>query len=115
MTTGVGDGTAADVAGRTPWVGDDPALPDEADGLALNMAARSSAGDWLLAHLSSSTAVTIKQDGFPADGTIVALWVDPMAGARTKVGPVPRGGSRDFSTPPGWADAVLLFERRVGR
>ena len=30
MITGVGDGTKPNVAGETPWVGDDPASPNEA-------------------------------------------------------------------------------------
>ena len=86
----------------------------EGDGLTLNVAARSAAGDWVLVYVSSSTTVSIRLDVTPAEGALDASWIDPTTGARTKIGGFASGGVESFSTPDGWEDALLLFERQGG-
>lgn len=83
----------------------------EGDGLALNAAGRSATGDWALLYLSSSTTVVIRPDRMDAGGPVVACWIDPTTGARTEIGTVSGTGVATFSTPAGWADALLLLQR----
>ncbi len=84
----------------------------EGSGLALNVAARSSADDWALVYLSSNTPVTIRMDGIVSGTTTEASWIDPTNGARTRLGSLPNRGTKDFSPPRRWDDALLLLERR---
>ncbi len=84
----------------------------EGSGLTLNVAARSSTGDWVLAYLSSNTPVTIRMDGIVSGSATEASWIDPTNGARTRLGSLPNRGTKDFSPPRGWDDALLLLERR---
>jgi hypothetical protein len=81
-------------------------------GPTLNAAARSSAGDWVLAYLSSATTVSIKMDKITAGDAVEASWFDPTTGARTSIGSFTNRGVQSFSTPTGWEDAVLLLEAR---
>jgi hypothetical protein len=82
----------------------------ENSGITLNVAARSAAGDWVLAYLSSHTTVSIQMDKITAGNTVKASWLDPTTGAKTPIGSFPNTGTRSFSTPTGWKDAVLLLE-----
>ena len=86
----------------------------EGDGLTLNVAARSAAGDWVLVYLSSNTTVSIRLDVTPVEGALDASWIDPTTGARTKIGGSASGGVESFSTPDGWEDALLLLGRQGG-
>lgn len=85
----------------------------EGTGIELNVAARSAGGHWALFYQASSTTVRIEMGGL-CDGSVAhAFWIDPTTGTRTPIGEVPCRGARDFTTPAGWADALLLFERRT--
>ena len=75
-----------------------------------NMAARSRTGNWVMAYLSSPTEVSIRMDKITAGGVVGASWVDPRTGKQTEIGSFPNRGTRSFSTPDGWEDAVLLLE-----
>ena len=79
-------------------------------GMTLNVAARSAAGEWVLAYLSSNTAVTIRMDGIASSSTAEASWLDPTSGERTRIGSFPNRGTREFSPPSPWDDALLLLE-----
>jgi len=83
-------------------------------GMTLNVAARCPSAGWALAYLSSSTTVSVRLERAAAGRPTVASWVQPTTGARTEIGPVPGAGAKPFSTPDGWEDALLLFERRQG-
>jgi len=84
----------------------------ESSGMTLNAAARSSGGRWALVYLSSSTTVSIALERLGGEGPAAASFVDPTTGAGTKVGSVPGTGVMSLSTPSGWEDALLLFERQ---
>ncbi len=93
------------------WIPDQSVFASgEGSGLTLNVAARSASGDWLLAYLSSKTTVSVKMDKLTAGNTIKALWIDPRDGSKTRIGHFPNTGTRSFSTPSGWEDAVLLLK-----
>jgi hypothetical protein len=38
-------------------------------------------------------------------------WIDPLTGARTRIGNFPAYGTQSFVRPEGWEDAVLLVEK----
>ena len=95
------------------WVPDQSIFASgTSDGPTLNAAARSTAGDWILAYLSSNTAVSIKMDKVTMGDTVEASWFDPTTGERTRIGGFSSRGVQSFSTPAGWEDAVLLLEAR---
>jgi len=82
----------------------------EGSGLTLNVAARASANGWGLAYLSSSTTVAIRMEGIGSGSTTEASWIDPTNGKRTRIGSLPNRGTKDFSPPRQWDDALLLLE-----
>ena len=82
----------------------------EGSGLALNVAARSAAGDWMMAYLSSRTTISIELDKIAVGSEVGASWIDPTTGARTRIGRYANHGTQSFTTPAGWEDAVLLLE-----
>ena len=84
----------------------------EGSGFRLNVAARSAAGDWVLAYLSSNTTVSIRLDKITADSVIEASWIDPATTTRLKISRFTNNGIQRFTTPEGWEDAVLLLEAR---
>jgi hypothetical protein len=84
----------------------------EGSGYALNVAARSAAGEWVLAYLSQSTTISIKLDKITADRNVEASWIDPVTGVRKKIGRFANDGIQRFTTPEGWQDALLLLETR---
>jgi hypothetical protein len=47
---------------------------------------------------------------FAGGKSATALWVDPRTGGTVKIGAFPSSGAREFSTPQGWEDALLVLE-----
>jgi hypothetical protein len=82
----------------------------EGSGVTLNVAGRSSSARWVLVYLSTNTTVTIRLDASRRDGMVEASWVDPTSGTRTRIGSLPTRGTKEFSPPRGWEDALLLLE-----
>lgn len=76
----------------------------------LDTAARSKSGDWVVAYLSRQTTVSIDMEK-TAGSAVDVSWIDPRTGTQTKIGNFPNTGTRSFSTPDGWEDALLLLER----
>jgi hypothetical protein len=76
----------------------------------LNAAACSSDGDSAIVYLSHPTTVAIHMDRITAGKTVRAFWVNPETGAETECGEFPNTGSRRFTTPDSWEDAVLLLD-----
>jgi hypothetical protein len=86
----------------------------EGKGIDLNVAARSGGGRWALLYLASSTTVTLAMDRLVARNVARATWIDPTTGERTAAGALPAEGTETFTTPGGWADALLLFQPNDG-
>jgi len=76
-----------------------------------NAAARSAAGDWILAYLPTRATVTVHMNKL-ASGEAEAFWIDPKTGDRTRISGYPADGERSFATPAGWDDAVLLIAKK---
>jgi hypothetical protein len=90
----------------------DPAMivSGAGSGYALNAAARSVSGDWLLVYLSSPGQVSIALDGLTAGSRARATWINPASGERVPAGEFAVEGSRAFNSPHDWEDALLLVE-----
>ena len=76
-----------------------------------SVAAHSADGDWIVAYLTGSAAVTLRLGGITVSDSAAAWWIDPLTGARTKIGTYPTSASPAFSPPSGWQDAILLIEK----
>jgi lysophospholipase L1-like esterase len=89
-------------------------LPDQAilvNPVSGNVAARASDGDWLLAYLTTSAPVSIQMNKLASSGMVDASWINPVTGIRTHIGRYANAGTRSFTMPAGWEDAVLLCEK----
>ena len=81
-------------------------------GYALNAAARSAAGRWVLVYLSEPGTVSIRLDAITAGRRANAQWIDPTSSRRMPAGEFAAANTQSFVCPPGWQDAVLLVEAR---
>jgi hypothetical protein len=77
-----------------------------------NTAARSSDSSWILAYLPASASVSVRLDKITAADSAVASWVNPTTGSKQTIGTFRTAGTRSFSSPVGWADAVLLVRAK---
>ena len=62
-----------------------------------------------MAYLGTKASVSINMSKF-AGKNAKAIWIDPKTGDSTSIGTVPTTGVREFSTPEGWEDALLIVE-----
>jgi hypothetical protein len=92
-------------------------LPDQSlfvsgmgSGFALNTAARSASGRWIIAYLSEPGSVSLRLDCLAGSALAQAWWIDPMSGERFSAGTHPISTPAAFETPSGWADALLQVE-----
>ncbi len=79
-------------------------------GFALNTAARSASGRWIIAYLSEPSCISLRLDSLVGSTFAQAWWIDPTSGERFSAGTHPISSLAAFETPSGWADAVLLVE-----
>lgn len=79
-------------------------------GTTLNTAARSSPRSDLIVYLSGPSTIALDLEGLTGAGTLRARWVDPSTGRAWTIGRFARKGTRSFTTPEGWVDAVLLLQ-----
>ncbi|MBN1419279.1 MAG: DUF4038 domain-containing protein [Planctomycetes bacterium] len=84
------------------------------EGKLLNLAARHEKGLWLMAYLADPATVAIDMRKIAAASRATAFWVDPRDGRPLAIGVFPRTGTRSFSTPDGWEDALLIIEASDG-
>lgn len=75
-----------------------------------NAAMSSTDGDSLVVYLPSPTTVSLHMEKIATAKSARATWIDPKTGARTTIGVFPTTGTRAFSSPQGWPDALLLIE-----
>jgi Protein of unknown function (DUF4038)/Putative collagen-binding domain of a collagenase len=80
------------------------------DGDVPNLAARHKDGLWAMAYLGSKASFAIDMSKLRGVSRVEALWIDPRTGRSTVVGTFPNTGVREFSTPEGWDDALLVLE-----
>ena len=76
----------------------------------LNVAGRDAGGRWILAYLSEPGTVSLRLSTIAASCTVQACWIDPSNGSRRSAGVFSSGDTPSFTSPEGWADAVLYVE-----
>jgi Protein of unknown function (DUF4038)/Putative collagen-binding domain of a collagenase len=82
-------------------------------GDALNLAARSTTGQWLVCYLAGEPNVGINMSKLAAGKATSAAWINPATGDRPPIETFTPSETRDFSRPAGWDDALLVI--RSGR
>jgi hypothetical protein len=93
-------------------------VPDQAiltsggntEGDVLNLAARHEDGKWIMVYLASKATFSVNLGKLTGARQTRAFWIDPRSGASTPAGSFPATGAREFSTPDGWEDALLVLE-----
>jgi hypothetical protein len=89
-------------------------VPDQTilvNGTKGDVAARSSAGDWMLAYLTGDAPITFDLHRIAGSASATAWWVDPLTGGRTKIGSFPASEHPVFAPPHGCEDAIVLLKK----
>jgi hypothetical protein len=79
-------------------------------GKTLNVAMSSVDKNRIVVYLSSAATVSVDLGRIRSAATSSAWWIDPKTGDKSKIGTLESRGSRAFSTPKGWEDALLVLE-----
>jgi Protein of unknown function (DUF4038)/Putative collagen-binding domain of a collagenase len=74
----------------------------------LNLAARSATGRWFVCYVAGEPNISLNMSTITAGQAASAVWINPATGDQRPVGTFQRTGTRDFSRPADWADAVLV-------
>ena len=80
------------------------------NGTILNLAARHQQGKWVMVYLGSSASFSINLEKIRGVNIAKAFWIDPRNGSAVSIGSFSRAGVKEFSTPDGWEDALLVLE-----
>jgi len=80
------------------------------EGRVLSLAARHRDGLWLMVYLADQGTFTIDCRKFAGGPEATAFWIDPRTGESRSIGKVPSRSVREFATPEGWEDALLILE-----
>jgi len=84
------------------------------NGTVLNIAARNHDGKWVMVYLGSPASFSVNLEKIGKAESAQAFWVDPRSGNAVPIGSCPTTGSKSFSTPDGWEDALLILEASGG-
>jgi hypothetical protein len=79
------------------------------EGKVLRLAARHRDGRWAMVYLADGAVFSVDLTKL-AGPAITAFWVDPKTGKPLATGTCANEGTRSFSTPDGWDDALLILE-----
>ncbi len=80
------------------------------EGMAQNLAARHSAGAWVLVYLSAPGTVSVRLDALAGSHARRAEWIAPRDGARVPAGAIAGQAAMTFTAPSDWEDALLYIE-----
>jgi hypothetical protein len=95
-------------------------VPDQAilasggqtEGKLLHLAARHRNGKWVMVYLSGGTSFSVRMSKLSAT-RVTACWIDPRTGDSTPTGMFSNTGVKQFTTPAGWEDGLLVMEALV--
>jgi len=79
-------------------------------GAVLHLAARHKDGKWLVVYLADKAAFSVNLNKLAGADRATASWIDPRTGRQTPIGNFPTRDIRNFTTPEGWQDALLIVE-----
>jgi hypothetical protein len=84
----------------------------QVDGRLLNLAARHKDGRWALVYCAAEATIEVDLSRL-AGKECDAFWMDPRSAESSPVGRFVNQGSKTFSTPREWEDALLVLEAVV--
>jgi probable HAF family extracellular repeat protein len=76
----------------------------------INVAARSSEGDFVFAYFATRSSATINMDKITSSSTVNCKWINTTNGSQQTVGSYSNSGTRSFTVPDGWEDGMLVLE-----
>ncbi len=79
------------------------------EGTLLHLAARHQDGKWAMLYLADKASFSVNMNKLAAE-KVNACWVDPKSGKATPIGEESNTGVKEFTTPAGWEDAILILE-----
>lgn len=80
------------------------------NGNILNLAARHKDSQWVIIYLGSEASFSIHMDKIAAGNMVKAFWINPETGESVEIGKFRNTGTKSFSTPDEWEDALLILE-----
>jgi len=80
------------------------------EGKVLNLAARHKDGKWVMVYLGSQNSFAINMDKLKGADKADGYWVEPKNGMLVRIGKYSTKGVKNFTTPEGWVDALLILE-----
>jgi hypothetical protein len=89
-------------------------IPDQSvliDSSGNAVAARSADGDWIVAYLPTNSPVTLNLTAISSSRTALVSWINPLNGAKSKVGRYSTSARPRLTPPANWQDGVLLAEK----
>lgn len=86
-------------------------VDDPGSGMAACIAARGCGGDWALAYIAEPRTIAVRMDRAAAGGRAAVCWIDPTTGGREPLGAYRPTGTRTFTVPGDWRDALVLLSR----
>jgi Putative collagen-binding domain of a collagenase len=63
-----------------------------------------------MVYLGSKASFSINMDKIAAGNMVETFWIDPRTGESVAISQFPNTGTKPFSTPDGWEDALLILE-----
>ncbi len=81
----------------------------QTEGQLLHLAARHQAGKWAMVYLGDRTSFSVNMDKL-STARVKACWIDPRSGDSAPIGVLDNTGVKQFATPAGWEDTVLVLE-----
>ncbi len=79
-------------------------------GDALNLSARSTTGQWFIAYVAGQSSIMVNMAKISAAESASATWINPATGRQQFIGTFPVSGTRAFTRPDDWPDAVLIVK-----
>lgn len=84
------------------------------DGKVLHLAARHKDGKWALIYLADKAKFSVDLGKLPG-ANFKATWINPADGKETRLDNISNQGVKEFITPDGWEDSLLLLEPLNGK
>jgi hypothetical protein len=81
-------------------------------GRVLNLAARHEDGRWVMIYLGSTASFSVDMKKVAGE-KVKAFWIDPRDAREVTIGTFSNTGERNFTTPDGWEDALLILEAKT--
>jgi hypothetical protein len=77
------------------------------EGEALNLAARSSAGRWIIAYVADQPVISVNMAAIKGAASASATWIDPSSGREQSAGAFTVDRAQAFTRPAEWPDGLL--------